>query len=238
MVHVQNSSSKKWIPILGALTVATLAAAWWGREHMANEPSAVTDAAPVTAAATATPTTPVATTAPAVITPAATADQQQEAQRVLAEQQAAAQELEKMAEWRVLKGPITERPAFASIMEWQMLKAVAERQPNGQAELTRLTNFLRYTKLLEKWQDLPASADAGQRQPLAAQLSSELPLHVREGDVDIKDAQRQLPALLRDAFPTEAQRDSNRKKLSADLVQAQADYTQAAAAAAANTAPQ
>jgi hypothetical protein len=237
MVHVQNSSSKKWIPILGALTVATLAAAWWGREHMANEPSAVTDAAPVTAAATtATPATPAAAPAPVAITPAATPEQQQEAQRVLAEQQAAAQELEKMAEWRVLKGPITERPAFASVMEWQMLKAVAERQPNGQAELTRLTNFLRYTKLLEKWQDLPASADAGQRQPLAAQLSSELALHVREGDVDVKDAQRQLPALLRDAYPTEAQRDSARKKLSADLAKAQADYTQAAAAA--TTAPQ
>jgi hypothetical protein len=221
MVHVQHNPAKKWLPILGALTVAALAASWWARDHAVNTNGAATSAqAPAAAIATGA--------APAEL-PAvqASPEQQQQAQQVLVEQTTAAQELDKMAEWRPLKGPVTERPRFASIMEWEMLKGVAERQPNAQAELTRLTNFLRYNKLLEKWQDLPANADAQQRQALAAQLSSELPQRVRNGEVDHADALRQLPAMLRDAHANGAQRDQAASRMRTELDQAQAAYNQA-----------
>ncbi len=220
MVHVQHNPAKKWLPILGALTVAALAASWWARDHAVSPSSNAEPSAQAPAAMTAT--------APATATPAtASPEEQQQAQQVLVEQTAAAQELDKMAEWKPLKGPITERPPFASAMEWQMLKGVAERQPNAQAELTRLTNFLRYSKLLERWQDLPANADAQQRQALAAQLSSELPQRVRNGEVDHADALRQLPAMLRDAYTNSAQRDQASSRLSTELGQAQAAYNQA-----------
>jgi hypothetical protein len=225
MVHVQHNPAKKWLPILGALTVAALAASWWARDHAVSPSGNAELSAPAPAAVTAA--------MPAAVTPApASPEQLQQAQQVLVEQTVAAQELDKMAEWKPLKGPITERPQFASVMEWQMLKGVAERQPNAQAELTRLTNFLRYTKLLEKWQDLPANADAQQRQALAAQLSSELPQRVRNGEVDHADALRQLPAMLRDAYASNAQRDQVSSRLSTELAQAQAAFNQANQAAA------
>ncbi len=217
MVHVQHNPAKKWLPILGALTVAALAASWWARDHAVSPSGNAELSAPAPAAAI-----------PAAVAPApASPEQLKEAQQVLVEQTVAAQELDKMAEWKPLKGPITERPQFASVMEWQMLKGVAERQPNAQAELTRLTNFLRYSKLLEKWQDLPANADAQQRQALAGQLASELPQRVRNGEVDHADALRQLPAMLRDAYANSAQRDQASNRLSTELGQAQAAFNQA-----------
>ena len=223
MVHVHTSSSRKWLPWLGALTALTLVGSWWGREQLLGPDSAVSSATPVQAAPT-----PAAGPAPVLLQqmPQATAEEQQAAQVILTQQAEAAQKLEQERQlWQPLKGTIKERPGFVSLVEWQMLKGVSEQQADPQAELNRLVNFLRFTKLQERWQDLPANADPALRQALAVQLSGELPLRVKQGEVELKDAQQQLHKLLQDAYPDTTQRTQAQKRLASELSQAAASPT-------------
>ena len=77
-----------------------------------------------------------------------------------AQQEAAAQEILKQPEVKPIVGNVGEKPAFLSQMEWNMLKGVAQQNANPDKELTRLVNFVRFTKQLELWQALPEQTDA------------------------------------------------------------------------------
>jgi hypothetical protein len=242
MAIVRQSQGKKWMPVAGVVAAAVVAGVWWA-QGQDDAGSAVSQAA---SAASAPDTTTSAfealqqkqlqqqqaepPSADAASQPL-TAEQIREAQTALHEVNVASQQLESMAMWKPLTPPLKDRPAFASMMEWQMLKGVAERQPDPQAELLRLANFLRYTKLLEKWQDFPASGDAGLRQALARQLADEIPDRVRNGEVDAQDARRQAPAMLRDAYPDSGARAKAEASLLA-RVQAAAEAQQRQDAAA------
>lgn len=87
-------------------------------------------------------------------------------------------------------GPIEERPEFVSLIEWAMLKAVAHNHDDPVHELTRLVNFLRFSKQLEIWQAMTASADQAHRAELATGLLTELAQHVANGDLDAAEADR------------------------------------------------
>jgi hypothetical protein len=211
MAIVRQSQGKKWMPVAGAVAAAVVAAVWWTQADDEGVP-----ASPQAASAAAAAAEPLSafealqqkqlqqqqSAPPLADAPSQppTAEQIREAQTALHEVNVASQQLASMAMWKPLTPPLKDRPPFASMMEWQMLKGVAERQPDPQAELLRLANFLRYTKLLEKWQDFPATGDTSLRQALAHQLVEELPDRVRNGEVDAQDARRQAPAMLRDAF--------------------------------------
>ncbi len=228
MAIVRQSQGSKWIPVAGAVAAVVVAAVWWTQTD--DAPTSVSPQA-ASAASAAEPVSAfealqqkqLAQQAPPADLPSQppAAEQIREAQTALQDVNAASQQLASMAMWKPLSPPIKERPPFASVMEWQMLKGVADRQPDPQAELLRLANFLRYTKLLEKWQDFPASGDAGLRQALARQLLDELPTRVRNGEVDAPDASRQAPAMLRDAYSTSAERDQAAKRLSQAVAEAQ-----------------
>ncbi len=242
MSIVRQSNGKKWVPILGAAVAGLVAVVWWTQRSDSVAPTAAASASSAASAAEPTsafealqqkqlqqqqaaPAPDEATSQPP------TAEQIREAQKTMQDVANANQQLASAEAWKPLSGPLKDRPAFASTMEWQMLKGVAERQADPQAELLRLANFLRYTKLLEKWQDLPATADAGLRQALAHQLVDELPQHVRNGEVDVQDARRQAPAMLRDAYAEGAARTKAEAGLSARLQEAADAQRQGAASA-------
>lgn len=104
-------------------------------------------------------------------------------------------------------GPVTERPAYVSPMEWSMLKGLADQHASPPQELTRLVNSLRFNKQLEAWEALPRTPDAAlQRRTLATSLVNDLPERVRHQDLGLPDAQRTLGALLRDLEPDAEQR--------------------------------
>jgi len=243
MSIVRQSNGKKWLPILGAVAAAVVAAVWWAQR---SDPDAPATSAVASAASAADTTSAfealqqkqlqqqqAAQAAADAASQGPTSDQIREAQTLQHEVTVASQQLESMAMWKPLSGPLKDRPAFTSNMEWQMLKGVAERNPDPQAELLRLANFLRYTKLLEKWQDLPATADASLRQALASQLLDDLPDRVRNGEVDAQDARRQGPPLVRDAFAEGGARTKAEARLLA-RVQEAADAQAKQAAASTN----
>jgi hypothetical protein len=100
-----------------------------------------------------------------------------------------------------LTGPVRERPAYVSRMEWSMLNGVAQQHLAPERELTRLVNFLRFTKKLEIYESLPAVQAAAKRMGLAEQLLAELPERVRQGEMDLNEADRLLSLMLPDAVP-------------------------------------
>lgn len=228
MTIMRDKPGINWVPVaLGGLVVAGGLAYWMGTTSGASDSA---PAAAVAASAAASPVSeyealmakqaavpaPPPSDAEAPPTPAQMAEMHQ----AMTDQVKVAQNLERPDIWRPLSGALKERPDYVSAMEWQMLKGVAERHPDPQAELLRLTNFLRYTKLLEKWQDLPSSADAGQRQALAMQLSSELPDRVRNGELETQDALKQATGMLRDAYPDGKARNKAERELAQRIQQA------------------
>ncbi len=244
MSIVRQSNGKKWMPILGAVAVAVVAAVWWAQRSDPESPATSAAASAASAADTNSAFEALqqkqlqqqqaAQAAADVASQGPTSEQIREAQTLQHEVTVASQQLESMAMWKPLSGPIRDRPAFTSNMEWQMLKGVAERHPDPQAELLRLANFLRYTKLLEKWQDLPATAEASLRQALSSQLLEDLPDRVRNGEVDAQDARRQAPALLRDAFQDGAARAKAEARLLARVQEAAEVQARQAAASSTN----
>ncbi len=98
---------------------------------------------------------------------------------------------------------VTERPAYVSPVEWQVLKAVAAQSPQPEAALTRLVFKLRFSKQWELWQ----STDAGaRRDALARQLLADIPEQVASNDLARGDAQRLQGEILTQLYPDAQQR--------------------------------
>lgn len=102
-----------------------------------------------------------------------------------------------------LAGPVTERPAYVSVVEWQILKAVAEQQPNSEQALTNLVNKLRFSKQWELWQVAQPGAKSD---ALAQQLLNDIPLQVENRDLAVGDAQMLQTQLLEQLVSNPEQR--------------------------------
>lgn len=98
------------------------------------------------------------------------------------------------------QGPVKERPAFVSPLEWQVLKTVASRHPDSEQELTRLVNHLRFAKQWDLW-EATDTRDSARRQALAKQLLEEIPSRVRNQELDPAYAQQMQQSLLADLVP-------------------------------------
>jgi len=74
-----------------------------------------------------------------------------------------------------------------SVVEWEVLRALAARHATPAAELDRLVNQLRFNKQLAWWQEESSAAPALRRQVAEALLSA-LPARVAAGDIALSDA--------------------------------------------------
>jgi len=193
-IHVNAASSQKWVWMLAVgLAAGAAVLVWWTRaQHVPEGVTAVTSA-PSAAEVASLPAEPASTV--------------EEAAVIIKEQVAAKAELDKQPVIPPVKGAVTERPSYVSVMEWQLLQGVAKQHLHPAEELTRLVNSLRFTKQLERWQDLPKTADAATRQALARPLLDDLPQRVKQGDMDLAGASTLQAALLADAVTDAKARD-------------------------------
>ncbi|MGC4061486.1 MAG: hypothetical protein QM749_11840 [Aquabacterium sp.] len=185
-ITLDSGSNKKWMVMLGVGMAVVVAAVWWSRQPQASD--RVQEAAP---------STPVQNSAQAEAEKMAHSP---EAAAMVAQQKEAAKVLENQPEMKPIIGPVKERPPYVSQMEWAMLQGVAQQQNDPDKELTRMVNFLRFSKQVELWEALPKTPEnAAKRQTLAVQLVDDLPTRVINGELDLKDAQGKLAAFMADA---------------------------------------
>ncbi len=138
-------------------------------------------------------------------------------------QKEAAQVVERQPdELTPIVGKVKERPPYVSVMEWGMLKGVAEQHEKPDQELNHLVNYLRFTKKLELYQGLSSSLAPARRMALAEQLIQELPARLRQGDMDLREAQRLLAEMLQDAAPDAQARQQRSVTEQAKLTKAMA----------------
>lgn len=196
---VRHSAGKQWLGLLALIGVVMATVLWWWshRDDGAgiSEAEATSAPAPNTVSAMAKPATQQLQTE-MVNTEAG----------LLAQQAVAAREIENQPSLKPITGPIKERPAFVSEIEWAMLKGVADQSAQPAAELTRLVNKLRFMKQLELWQSLEHSTDTAKRRVLAEQLLDDLPQRVANADLDKPEAQKLQASLLKDAVSDEGAR--------------------------------
>ena len=184
-ITLESGSNKKWMAVLCVSMTVVVAAVWWSRQSQASD--RVQDAVPAAAQATAQVEADKMADSP-------------QAAALIAAQAAAAKEIERQPEMKPVVGIVKERPSYVSQMEWAMLQGVAQQQTYPDKELTRMVNFLRFTKQLEAWEGLAKTPDtAAKRQVLAVQLVDDLPTRVTNGELELKDAQSKLKAFLADA---------------------------------------
>jgi hypothetical protein len=118
---------------------------------------------------------------------------------LVSKQQDAAKELEKSPAMKPIVGPVRERPAFVSELEWGMLKGVTQQAGDPDKEMNRLVNFLRFNKQLELLESMQNSPDKAGRKAIADQLLDELPTRITNSEMDMKEAQRIMNEVLPDA---------------------------------------
>jgi len=114
------------------------------------------------------------------------------------------------------EGPITERPAFVSHLEWQVLKNVAQQHPNPEQEMTRLVNHLRFAKQWDLWQETDPQ-DVTRHRALAEQLLEEIPSRVSNQELDPAYAQQMQQTLLTALIPDAGERRQRAAKEAARI---------------------
>jgi len=192
-ILLDSGSSKKWMAMLGVGMVAVVAAIWWARHS--QESDRVQDASPA-AAQLAQQDSGAANGSQANGNRANLPPDPM----LVAQQAEAAKVIEAQPDMQPIVGPVKERPAYVSVMEWAMLQGVSQQQADPAKELTRMVNFLRFTKQMELWESLAKTPEtAAKRQVLATQLVDDLPTRVTNGELELKDAQSKLTAFLADA---------------------------------------
>jgi hypothetical protein len=192
-VHLTPRSIKPWITVMLAAAGASLM--WWSLWRDQTQVPASTEQPASMVSATA-PAKPAAPAVPRVL----------DAAGLSAQQMAAAQAVERNPTLKPITGPITERPAFVSEIEWQMLQGVAQQHAAPKLELAHLVNNLRFMKQLELWQSMAPSGDAAKRQTLAEQLLDDLPQRLASGDLDLSQARKLQASFLKDAVSDPEQR--------------------------------
>jgi hypothetical protein len=218
-IHIQSSKAPIWLALLAA-ALCLAAAAYWQMN---------TTSAPVAPAPAASANSIPASDANAATTPP---EPSKDVGVLLAQQAEATREIEKEPAIKPAEGSVSERPSYLSVIEWEMLKGVAQQSDNPTQSLTRLVNSVRYTKQLELWQDMPKDAPFEKRHALAKQLLAELPERLNQGDYDFTGAKRLHDQLLPDAEPDAARRKALSGKVLQRLQVINDDQVAKAAAAA------
>ena len=101
---------------------------------------------------------------------------------------------------KLLTGPPTQRPDFASELEWQAVRSATANGATPQQDLLRRVNTMRFAKQLELWHTLSGEGDRPRRERVAAQLLSEIRQRVDSRDIGIDEA-RALESMLRTGVP-------------------------------------
>ncbi len=170
---------KTWITVLAVVVVAGGISLWWNDSQqrvLTVEPAQDLDSAS---------------------TGAMTGDEIENldskvlAEDQLAANQAAARELGEPP----ITAPLTERPPFVSLIEWNVLKRVASQHPEPGRELVRLVNHLRFAKQWELWTESDSVSEV-QREALGRQLLEEIPQRVTNRELDAVYAQQMQMTLL------------------------------------------
>lgn len=202
-LHIAPSAGKRWLMLLGVTLVSMFAVTAVLRWPVGGvEPAA-------DRGATGAPTSPQVSPATAAVPAASVGDGLPhgilaDQASTMAQQAQAAEAVKRQPVIKPLTGPVTERPDFLSIMEWEMLKSVAQQHADASAQLTRMVNFVRFTKQLELWESLPVQDP--RRATLANELLDDLPNRVRHGDMDIKEARSKVAMLAAAAESTDEAR--------------------------------
>jgi hypothetical protein len=191
VIHTEKKRFNPVLPLLAFTAVAGAMGVWWFQQS--STPTSVT---PIAAASA-----PAVIPAPVAAPVAQEVPPPQEVAKLVNEQNEAAKEIEAQPQIKPVKGVVSEKPSFMSEMEWGILKAVAQQQPDPDKTLTTLVNKVRFTKQLEVWQDLPSTAGPAKRKLLADELLEDLPQRVLHEDMDMQGAQKLQTELLQDAEP-------------------------------------
>jgi hypothetical protein len=198
-VLMSPPAGRKWMMALGAVAVGAMAAAWW-TYSASPEPTSLTDQG-------ATPLEAASAQASASVSPSV------QLADVVAGQSDAAKALASQPAVKPIDGPVTDRPAFVSPMEWMVLKGTVSQHPHPERELTRMVNFLRFTKQMELLEALPRTAEAqARRQALANELLADLPQRLLNDEMPMKDLRETQAMLLQDA-----ESDSERRQARAQV---------------------
>lgn len=122
-------------------------------------------------------------------------------------------------------GPVNERPAYVSELEWQVLKGVAAQKAEPERELRRLVANLHFSKQLEQWRQLSGKPDIAQRRALAQALLADIPARVSDAELDNPGALQLQKELLADVVSDPAERvlraQAEAARLPATTLQAQ-----------------
>jgi hypothetical protein len=218
-IHIQQSKTPIWLAVLAA-ALGLGAVVYW----QMNAPTGQTS--PALAATTNS------APAPEISMARPPAEASSDVGVLLAQQAEATRQIEKETTLKPAEGAVNERPSYLSVIEWEMLKGVAQQSDNPTQSLTRLVNSVRFTKQLELWQDMPKDAAPKQRHALAKQLLEELPERLTQGDYDFTGAKRLHDQLLPDAEPDAARRMALSGKVLQRLQVINDDQVAKAAAAA------
>jgi len=100
------------------------------------------------------------------------------------------------------------RPSDFSEDDWKALQDTVGQGPNGQAELKRVTDYLRFQRGFEQWQAMQESSSAQERKALAEQLLSAVPDRLKQSEVTVGEALMIAAALYGDLEPDEAARSA------------------------------
>lgn len=99
------------------------------------------------------------------------------------------------------------RPADLTEDEWRALQDTVGKGPNAQAEMKRVTAYLRFQKGFTQWQaEQETSRDPARRKALAQQLLAAVPERLKNSEVTIGEALMLAAALYNDIEPDEATR--------------------------------
>jgi hypothetical protein len=98
------------------------------------------------------------------------------------------------------------RPSDFSQDDWQALQETVGKGPNGEAELKRVTAYLRFQRGFEQWQAMQETSSAQDRKALAEQLLQAVPERLQRSEVNIGEALMIATALYVDLEPDEAAR--------------------------------
>lgn len=100
------------------------------------------------------------------------------------------------------------RPSDVTKDDWEVLKAVMAKQPNGQGQAEAIVSVLRYQRAFDTWQGLDQSNKdkLAQRHNLAKTLLNELPQRLSNGEFTLVESALMAAVLIADIEPDEASR--------------------------------
>jgi hypothetical protein len=100
------------------------------------------------------------------------------------------------------------RPSDISADDWEVLKAVMAKLPNGQGQAERIVSFLRYQRTFETWQSIEDTADKqAKRRNTAKALLNELPERLSSGEFTLVESTLMAAVLIADIEPDEGSRN-------------------------------